>query len=114
MRVLAASYPLSIVRFRLRVAADDVDAGRDWLESLRQTGLIGPADAAVLRAAQRVGNLEWALEEMAASALRRQIFHVQALLQISFPVALLTVGTFVFLFVCGLFLPLVSLIQGLS
>jgi type II secretory pathway component PulF len=114
LRLVAESYPLSIIRWRLRTAAERVEAGLDWCESLRQTGLIAQADAAVLRAAQRAGNLPWALEEMADSALRRQVMHIMAWLQILFPIALVGVGIFVFVFVCGLFLPLISLIQGLT
>jgi general secretion pathway protein F len=114
LRLVAESYPLTIVSQRLHIAAERVEAGQDWCQSLRQTDLIGQADAAVLAAAQRVGNLDWALEEMAASALRRQVHRVQVALQILFPLLLLTVGFLVFIFVCGLFLPLVTLIQGLA
>src|SRR4051812_27068891 len=102
LRLVAQSYPLSIVGARLVAAADKVAAGADWCESLHKTDLITAADVAVLNSAQRVGNLDWALEEMAASALRRQAHRVQVALQILFPLALLTVGVFVFLFVCGL------------
>jgi type II secretory pathway component PulF len=86
----------------------------DWCQSLEQTGLIGQADAAVLAAAQRTGNLDWALEEMADSALRREVYRLQVLLQILFPMVLLAIGMFEFMFVVGLFLPLISLIQGLT
>jgi type II secretory pathway component PulF len=114
MRMIAQSYPLLIVSMQLEGAANEVAAGAEWTDSLRRTGLITQSDAAVLTAAQRVGNLDWALEEMAASALRRQVHRVQVILQILFPVAILTVGVFVFVFVCGLFLPLITLIQGLT
>lgn len=114
LRLVASNYPLSIVGNRLQMAADRVDAGMDWCASLLQTGLIGKADAAVLSSAQRVGNLDWALEEMAASAIRRQAYRVQVLVQILFPILLLTVGGFVFVFVAGLFWPLVTLINGLT
>ena len=114
LHLVAESYPLSIIRWRLRSAAERVEAGMDWCQSLRQTGLIAQADAAVLRAAQRAGNLPWALEEMADSAMRRQVMHIMAWLQILFPIALIAVGIFVFVFVCGLFMPLISFIQGLT
>ena len=114
MQMVADCYPLSIVAHRMRGAANRVAGGMNWCDSLRQTGLIGQADAAVLAAAQRVGNLDWALEEMADSALRRQIYRVQALLQILFPIAVLVLGGVVLLFVVGMFIPLISLIQGLA
>lgn len=114
LRLVAETYPLSIVAGRLHQAANRVEAGMPWCESLQRTGLVGQADAAVLAAAERVGNLEWALEEMANSAVRRQIYRLQAWLQVLFPAAILAVGLFVFVFVCGLFMPLVALIQGLA
>ena len=95
-------------------AAEQASAGSDWRQSLLQTGLIRPADAAVLGAAEGVGNLPWALEEMADSALRRQIYRVQAALQVVFPVLLLGLGGIVGMFVVGLFVPLISLIQGMT
>jgi type II secretory pathway component PulF len=114
LHLVAESFPLSIVAGRLREAASRVEGGMDWCQSLEQTGLIGQADAAVLAAAQRTGNLDWALEEMADSALRREVYRLQVLLQILFPMVLLAIGMFEFLFVVGLFLPLISLIQGLT
>ena len=98
----------------MRGAAERTAAGNDWRQSLLETGLIRPADAAVLGAAERVGNLDWALEEMADSALRRQIYRVQAGLQVVFPVLLLGIGAVVCAFVVGLFVPLISLIQGMG
>lgn len=114
LQLVAESYPLSIVGSRLEAAAQRVMAGAEWCTCLQGTGFIGAADASVLRAAERAGNLTWALEEMADSALRRQALWLMALLQVLFPAALLVIGLFVFIFVCGLFMPLVSLIQALA
>src|SRR5262245_34152050 len=114
MYLVADCYPITIAAGRLRWAADRAAAGSDWRESFRQTGLISHADAAVLGAAERVGNLDWALEEMADSAIRRQIYRIQALLQILFPVVLILLATIVAFFVIGLFIPLISLIHGLT
>jgi len=114
MQLTADCYPISIVASLLRKATERVQAGMNWRESLLQTRLISTADAAVLGAAERVGNLEWALEEMADSAMRRMIYRVQALLQILFPILLLVLGFVVMFFVTSLFLPLIALIQGLA
>jgi type II secretory pathway component PulF len=114
LRLVADCYPLSIVAGCLRRAAERVEAGQNWCDSLLRTGLIGRADAAVLAAAERAGNLDWALEEMADSALRRQTYWIQALVQILFPPLVVALGSFVGLFAIGMFLPLVSLIEGLA
>lgn len=113
-RLVADSYPLSIVAGRLRRAAERVEAGQNWCESLQRTGLIGPAEAPLLAAAERAGNLDWALEEMADSALRRQTYRLQAVISVLFPMLLVVVALVVFVFVVGMFMPLISLIQGLT
>jgi len=114
LALLQESYPLQQVARQLARAREQVAQGGDWCESLRQTGLIGRADSAVLAAGQRVGNLEWALEEMADSAMRRQTYWVQLLVQILFPALLLVLAAAVFVFVLSVFWPLVSMIQGLT
>jgi type IV pilus assembly protein PilC len=114
MRLVADCYPIRIAGGRLTKAADRVAAGMNWCDSLRNAGFISGADVAVLSAAERVGNLDWALEEMADSSIRRQIYRVQACLQLVFPVVLVLIGMAVGFFVVGLFIPLVSLIQGLA
>jgi general secretion pathway protein F len=114
LSLLAATYPIRHVGRRLEWAALHTTQGADWRQSLLQTGLISSADAAVLGAAERVGNLPWALEEMADSALRRQLYRLQVAMQLLYPLLILLVGSLIGYFVIGLFLPLLSLIQGLS
>jgi len=114
LALLQESYPLQQVARQLARAREQVAQGGDWCESLRQTGLIGRADSAVLAAGQRVGNLEWAPEAMADSAMRRQTYWVQLLVQILFPALLLVLAAAVFVFVLSVFWPLVSMIQGLT
>ena len=114
LKLLGEHYPLRSVAWRLKLVAARVDQGADWCDALHSFGFIIATDAAVLKAAQRAGNLPWALEEMADSALRRQAYHLQAWYNVLFPLVLLTFGMFVFYFVVSMFLPLISLIQGLT
>jgi type II secretory pathway component PulF len=51
---------------------------------------------------------------MADSAIRRQTYRLQLALHCLYPLVLLLLGGLVAFFVIGLFLPLISLIQGLS
>jgi type II secretory pathway component PulF len=110
---LAQSYPKSKIRRRLQAAADDVAAGRDWCESLFRHGLIRQPELAVLHSAQRVGNLPWALHEMAESVRRRLVYRVQTIAQLIFPPIVILMGLVVLFVVVALFLPLVSLIEHL-
>jgi general secretion pathway protein F len=114
LRLIADNYPLSIIGQRVRSVAHDAEQGMPWSPSLRRTDLISSADAAVLAAAERVGNLPWALEEMADSAIRRQAYRVQAAVHVLYPLLLLALGFVVFFIVAGLFVPIVALIQGLT
>jgi type IV pilus assembly protein PilC len=108
------SYPIWHIALLLARVRREIAGGMAWTDSLRGAKLISPADAAVLAAAQRVGNLPWALEEMADSVIRRQTQRVQLAMNLIFPPAMLLVGIAVGLFAYGLFAPLVSLIDGLA
>ena len=111
---LARSYPKRDIRRRLRKTEADIRGGRDWCESLRARGLIQAADLAILQAAQRVGNLAWALHEMADSGRRRLVYRVQAIIQTTFPLVVVFLGLTVMFIMVALFLPLVSLIQRMA
>lgn len=112
LATLARLYPKHNIRRRLDLAAHDVAAGRSWSESLRHYGLIRQAEQAVLDAAQRVGNLPWALAEMADSARRRMAYWTYAILQFLFPLVLVGIGLLVMFIAVAIFLPLIALIQA--
>ncbi len=109
----AGFYPKSGIRRRLGRVCSDVRQGGDWCASLAGQDLIKPQDEAVLQSAVRAGNLGWALRQLAAGRRRRFAYRVQALSQLIFPPLVIFVGIGVSLFVIGLFLPLVYLIQSL-
>ena len=67
----------------------------------------------MLGSAQRVGNLAWALREMAESNERRLGYRLQFWLQLLFPMLLICLGAVVFVLVVAYFCPLVSLIEAL-
>jgi protein transport protein HofC len=110
---LAQSYPDGGIRSRLQKAAADIARGRDWMGSLFARGLLGRADSAVLRTAQQVGNLSWAMEEMADSNRRRFAYRGQIWLQVLFPAVILLLGVVVMFVVVPVFSCLISLIEHL-
>jgi type II secretory pathway component PulF len=112
--LLARVYPTGPIRKRLARAGRLVDDGQDWCGSLRQVGLLRQADWAVLKSATRVGNLEWALEEMADGSLRRSVYRMRLLISFIFPTTLFLCGLFVGYVAIALFVPLISLVQGLT
>ena len=114
LRLMADIYPLGIVRTWLSKASTAVEGGQDWCDALRKVRLIDRTDAVVLRAAQGAGNLPWALDEMAESLLRREIYRWQAWYNIVSPAVVLLMGGFVGYICVSLFLPLVHIIKGLA
>lgn len=110
---MAQSYPKSHIRRRLRRAAVDISMGRDWCESLLWHGLICRPELGILQSAQRVGNLPWALKEMADSVRRRLVYRMRTMAQMLFPPVVIVMGLVVMFIVVALFLPLVSLIEHL-
>jgi type II secretory pathway component PulF len=114
VEAMAQWYPTGSVRRRLVHAVDDIRSGRDWCESLARRRLISQADRGVLGAAQRVGNLPWALTEMAESNRRRYAYRATAIVHTVFVAILLGYGFVVFIFFLGIFVPLIKLISGLT
>ena len=112
--MLADLYPLGSVRGWLKNASFAIEGGQEWTQALRRVRLIDQTDAVVLRAAQEVGNLPWALEEMSESLLRREVYRWQAWYNIVSPIVILTMGISVGFICVSLFLPLVVLLQGMA
>jgi len=111
---LARWYPKYWVRARLVKVLRDLDAGGDWTDSLLARGVIGRSERAVLQAAQRTGNLAWALREMADASRRRVAYRLQVLVSLLYPPAILSIAAVVGLFVVAYFYPLVRLIESLT
>ncbi len=114
VRMLAAHFPQARIRRRLERASMSIDRGADWRDSLQASGILRRRESGLFKSAERVGNLAWALDEMAQSGLRRAAHRIRAWTNILFPAVLLGFGAVV-LFIClGSFLPLVNLINGLT
>ncbi len=114
IRALATRFPQRDVRARLEHASSRIDRGADWCDSLRSAGLIRRSESALFKTAARVGNLDWALEEMASGGMRRAAYRFRAWMNILFPVALLLLGVAVLIITAGVLMPLVALIDGLA
>jgi type II secretory pathway component PulF len=114
LRSIAQLHPARWLRRRFRAALGDLDRGLSWQESLRRRRLLNDSDLAVLAAAERNGNLSWALAEMGDSFDRRADFHIKAVSEFALPLLLASIGLSVALFVLACFVPLVNLIRSLS
>lgn len=114
VQLLSANYPTGYIGQRLYEATGMLAAGRHWCEALHAKKLLSPGDAAVLMAAERAGNLPWALEELAESNLRRLTLRFRALLNIAFPLAILTCGAILFGLVFSVLHPLFLILDHIA
>jgi type II secretory pathway component PulF len=114
LETLAEHYPTAWMRRRLAHVRDDLRAGADWIESLRHRGVLRASDAEVIKSAGAVGNLSWALAELAESIERRLAARANMVVQTFFPVAVIMLGGVVFLLAVAYFIPLVKLITELA
>jgi protein transport protein HofC len=111
---LKQHYPTGWVRRRLLSVEKEVSRGADWIESLKRYRLIRPSDADVLKAASEVGNLPWALLELAETVERRLATRFQMAVQTLFPLVVVMLGLAVFIMAMAYFVPLVALITVLT
>jgi protein transport protein HofC len=114
LSTLANHYPTWWVRWRLARVERQVQQGADWIEALWRSGIIRSSDAEVLASAASVGNLAWALRELAETSERRMLIRVQAAAQTIFPLVVILMGLVIGFMALAYFLPLVKLIGGLT
>jgi type II secretory pathway component PulF len=111
---LAHVYPSATIRRRLSGAASAVNSGIDWRDALADAEIVTPSEQGLLKAAERAGNLPWALQQIAKRRERRAVYRWATVLQIAYPAAILLLGGFVAFYVIALFVPIVQLIQSLA
>jgi type II secretory pathway component PulF len=107
-------YPAASIRRKLRSAVAAVNDGADWRDALLQNRVVSRAECSLLRTAEQVGNLPWALREIAKRREKRIVYRLALGLQVVYPVVILLLGALVGLVVVSLFLPLVQLIKNLA
>ncbi len=103
-------------RFSVRILAlrQAAESGNDvWLAFVDE-GFLTLREARILHAAERLGNLPWALEELASRIEQRRGDRWEILLEIVRPFILFAIGIFVGFIVISLFMPLVKLLNDLS
>lgn len=113
MSALAEHYPSLPICGRLRRALGQMAAGQPWAESLADQGLLRRGELALVTSAQRVGNLTWALRDVADGIERRFALRLQRWLEVLLPLLVLAVGAVLMYIIVALFIPLISLITKL-
>jgi type II secretory pathway component PulF len=114
LAVISRNYPVKDVGHRVWRALRRVNDGADWCDSLAGVGLIHKATAAVLKSAQRVGNLPWACREMATSGHRRWAFRLHFWTQLVTLFLIFAFAGVVALVAVAVIVPLSALIGNLT
>ncbi|MGE0758067.1 MAG: type II secretion system F family protein [Pirellulaceae bacterium] len=114
VRLLSGYFPARHMRRQLEKAGTHIDQGVPWAQSLRDVGVVGRTEARVFDAAERAGNLPWALDEMAERSLRRFSFRLRATLDLLLPFLLILIGACVLFVAIAMVMPLFNLINALT
>ncbi len=114
MASLEKFYPVPRVRRNLNRALVLMEHGVPWSEALVERGLLRRSDLDVIAAAERAGNLPWALRTLADGAERRLGYRLAMFAQFLLPIIVLAAGSLVLLVAVGCFTPLVILIERLA
>ena len=104
------------ITFRCRLAeiSHQIAQGDNCWIALHAAQMLRMGEPALLEAAQRVGNLVWALRGMADSIERRAEYRYQIILEFIDPALVLGLGAVVGGFCISMFLPLLELLHKLS
>jgi type II secretory pathway component PulF len=113
LKLIATYFPKRRVRRAVAAVQGEAERGGSWSLTLSEVGLVRRADAMLLTAAQRVGNLTWSLRETADATLRRIAIHIRALSQFLFPLAIVLLALFVVVAAYAVFSPLIQLLEAL-
>jgi len=103
-----------VVKRRLRDAHTIVERGETLDAALERVGLLPRSMSPLVRAAERVRTLPWALGELGDHLAGRAFRMVRRLSLIVSPLMLLAVGFMVAFVVIGIFMPLIQLISRLD
>lgn len=111
--VTARSYPKYWFRRRLGRAVRDMSDGQPWPAALRSRRIISGGDAQLLGAAERVGNIPWALRMVADSGERRLMYRLQFLMHVLYPIVIVAISLMVAFFALAFFMPIVTILQSM-
>lgn len=114
LSLLAKTWRHLPIRSRLALATRYIEGGTHWCDSMRKCNLVRGQESAIFKAAERAGNLEWALTEMADSSVRRSAYRMTALVNLIFPIIVLGMGVAVSFIAIGTLTVLFDLTMGLS
>ena len=114
LEALAVAYRSSGARRQFNRTLTQVRAGTSIWRASEEVGLLRGNDARLLAAAERVGNLPWALRFLADRRDSRRRRAIAVAFEVFQPLLVIGLGCVVFFVFIGMFMPLIKLIDDLS
>ena len=107
-------YPRAIIRTKLAQIEVALRHSDDCFHQLRLHRLITKSEEQLLRSAQLVGNLSWALRSVAANIERRKTYRFRMLAEFFKPLAAVGFGLVVAGFAISFFMPLIAIMNHIN
>ena len=111
---IAEHFSVRHVRRRVDKVAAVLKQGGCWIEELRRQRIVSRNDAALMKSAQELGNLPWAINEIADRQTRHLNHRITTLIEWLSPIPTVLFGIVIGLFAAAITLPMSVLIQELS
>jgi type II secretory pathway component PulF len=111
---ISVTHPVRSIRERLSASYQDVASGQAWPDVLMHNRLLSPNEKGLVETAQAVGNIPWALRQIAQRRESQLAARLTFVGHVTHPLLILVISGFVGLMCIALFLPLVKLIEGIS
>jgi protein transport protein HofC len=114
LRTISEKHNFGRTRERVEQIRHGVEQGQNPWDAFAAARLINRRESSLLKSAEKVGNLPWALNQLAHSIDRRNSYRWQAFSELAQPAAVLLIGMTV-LFICvAMFMPLIKMLHSLS
>jgi general secretion pathway protein F len=114
LSTMARHHASPTVRNHLLFIRNEVERGDEAFALLFETGFLRRSESRILEAAQRAGNLPWAMEELSGSIDRDASYRIALVVEIIRPAFILALAVCVGIFAIGMFMPLIKLLNDLS
>lgn len=111
---VARHHPVPVIRSKSMFIFNELEHGVEIWAAMRESELLTEREVALLRAAQKAGNLGWALREMGTTVQLKNSHRLQLLIEWLRPVLFGGLGLLTGWTVIAVFLPIVKLINDLS
>lgn len=111
---LSVTYPVRALRNRLSAAYVAAEGGQSLPNVLQANRLLSTNELGLIETAERVGNVPWALRQLAFRRESLLATRMNVVIRIAYPFVVLSIAFLVAFIVVSLFIPLVKLVEGLS